>query len=49
MYYFQKKMPIEGWDDYTIEIFLNQLSAMDSNNFLSNCGVGEREGRVYSG
>lgn len=22
---------------------------MDSNNFLGNCGVGEREGRVVSG
>ena len=28
--------------------FLNDLSLMDSNNFLHNSGVGEREGRVES-
>ncbi|GLV31937.1 Sec synthetase [Carabus blaptoides fortunei] len=43
-----KKIPVEGWDEHTIEIFLNQLSAMDSNNFPSNCGVGEREARFAS-
>ena len=31
-----------------IESFLLELSQLDSNNFLDNCGVGEREGRVYS-
>lgn len=31
-----------------IEYILEELSIMDSNNFQSNCGVGEREGRVYS-
>jgi O-phosphoseryl-tRNA(Sec) selenium transferase len=30
------------------EYILEELSIMDSNNFQSNCGVGEREGRVYS-
>lgn len=45
----QRKWPEEGWDDSTIEIFLNELSAMDTNNFSSKpSGVGEREGRVYS-
>ena len=29
-------------------MFLNQLSLMDSNNFSDICGLGEREGRVYS-
>lgn len=32
----------------TCRLFLNDLSLMDSNNFLSNSGVGEREGRVES-
>ena len=31
-----------------IESFLLELSQLDSNNFLDNCRVGEREGRVYS-
>ena len=29
-------------------LFLNDLSLMDSNNFLGNSGVGEREGRIAS-
>lgn len=45
---FQGKCPEEGWDESTIELFLNELAIMDSNNFLGNCGVGEREGRVAS-
>ena len=44
----QGKLPEEGWDDITIELLLDQLALMDSNNFPGNCGVGEREGRVYS-
>ncbi|KHJ42222.1 hypothetical protein D918_07754 [Trichuris suis] len=44
----QKKIPDEPWDDVTIEYFFGKLSAMDSNNFVGNMGVGEREGRVYS-
>lgn len=42
----QGKCPEEGWSDTTIELFLHELAVMDSNNFLSNSGVGEREGRV---
>lgn len=30
----------------TYRLFLNDLSLMDSNNFLENSGVGEREGRI---
>ncbi|EMP37383.1 O-phosphoseryl-tRNA(Sec) selenium transferase [Chelonia mydas] len=45
----QGKCPENGWDESTIELFLHELAIMDSNNFLSNCGVGEREGRVASG
>ncbi|XP_063313919.1 O-phosphoseryl-tRNA(Sec) selenium transferase [Pelobates fuscus] len=42
------KCPQDPWDESTIELFLQELAIMDSNNFLSNCGVGEREGRVAS-
>lgn len=31
-----------------MKIFLAQIAAMDSNNFKNNCGVGEREGRIFS-
>lgn len=44
----QGKCPEEGWSESTIELLLNELAVMDSNNFLGNCGVGEREGRVAS-
>jgi O-phospho-L-seryl-tRNASec:L-selenocysteinyl-tRNA synthase len=44
----QRKLPTEGWSDSLIELFLAQLAQMDSNNFPTNIGVGEREGRVYS-
>ncbi|KAL6490570.1 hypothetical protein MHYP_G00009150 [Metynnis hypsauchen] len=44
----QGKCPEEGWGESTIELFLNELAVLDSNNFLGNCGVGEREGRVAS-
>ena len=43
-----KKLPKLGWDDALIEHVINDLSCLDSNNFMSNCGVGEREGRVFS-
>ncbi|XP_034757169.1 O-phosphoseryl-tRNA(Sec) selenium transferase isoform X1 [Etheostoma cragini] len=44
----QGKCPEEGWSESSVELFLNELAVMDSNNFLGNCGVGEREGRVAS-
>ena len=44
----QRKLPEEGWDDLTIEMLLQELSTMDSNNFPGNCGVGEREARIVS-
>ncbi|XP_040274954.1 O-phosphoseryl-tRNA(Sec) selenium transferase [Bufo bufo] len=43
------KCPQDAWDESTIELFLQELAVMDSNNFLGNCGVGEREGRVACG
>ena len=44
----QKKIPDIGMDDQLIEYILDKFASMDSNNFESNVGVGEREGRVYS-
>ncbi|KAL6072106.1 O-phosphoseryl-tRNA(Sec) selenium transferase, variant 4 [Balamuthia mandrillaris] len=41
-------MPEDGWDDASIELFLHELSLMDSNNFVENVGVGEREARIAS-
>lgn len=43
-----RKMLAKPLPETTIEHLLHKLSAMDSNNFLDNVGVGEREGRVYS-
>ncbi|RWS30331.1 O-phosphoseryl-tRNA(Sec) selenium transferase-like protein [Leptotrombidium deliense] len=42
----QRKCPEDGWDDLTIELLLQRLALMDSNNFMNNCGVGEREARI---
>eukprot|EP00939_MAST-03C_sp_MAST-3C-sp1_P001540 g1540.t1 len=41
-----RKIPEDGWDESTIECFLRDIARMDSNNFVGNTGVGEREGRV---
>ncbi|XP_059145302.1 O-phosphoseryl-tRNA(Sec) selenium transferase-like isoform X2 [Physella acuta] len=43
-----RKLPDSGWDNQTIELLLQELAVMDSNNFPGNCGVGEREGRIAS-
>jgi O-phospho-L-seryl-tRNASec:L-selenocysteinyl-tRNA synthase len=43
-----KKLPPVGLDDAVIEFILSEFASMDSNNFSSNAGVGEREGRVFS-
>ena len=32
----------------SIELLLQELAVMDSNNFPGNCGVGEREARIAS-
>ncbi len=44
----KQKIPSTGWDDQNIELMIHEFSMMDSNNFSSNAGVGEREGRVFS-
>jgi O-phospho-L-seryl-tRNASec:L-selenocysteinyl-tRNA synthase len=43
-----KAIPDEGLDELTIELFLNTLAGMDSNNGINHIGIGEREGRVFS-
>lgn len=30
----QRRLPNEGWDEVTVELFLRELAAMDSNNFV---------------
>ena len=42
----QRRMPDAGWDDGTLRLLLHELALMDSNTFVGNAGVGEREGRV---
>lgn len=44
----QRKWPVEGWSDRCIEELFDDLASMDSNNFIKNRGVGEREGRIAS-
>jgi O-phospho-L-seryl-tRNASec:L-selenocysteinyl-tRNA synthase len=44
----QRTMPDQGWSDLEIRCLLNRIALMDSNNFEGNCGVGEREGRIFS-
>ena len=43
-----RKIPDEGWPEDDIEDLLRDFALMDSNNFPGNCGVGEREARVFS-
>jgi hypothetical protein len=42
----ERRLPAEGWDAASIELLLHEASLMDSNNFIDNVGVGEREARV---
>ena len=41
-----RRLPDHGWDEASIEMLINDLAMMDSNNFPDNVGVGEREARV---
>lgn len=48
-----RRLPMVGWSDFEIQWFLSTLSMLDTNqkgnaNGSRWCGVGEREGRVYS-
>lgn len=42
----ERRLPKVGWDDAMIELFIHEVALMDSNNFVDNVGLGEREGRV---
>ena len=42
----QRRLPDVGWDDGTLRLLLDELALMDSNAFVGNAGVGEREARV---
>lgn len=44
-----RSLPEEGWDEMDLERVLLELSEMDSNRFGGCVGLGEREGRVFSG
>ena len=44
----ERRLPRVGWDDASIESFLHEAAMLDSNTFLDNVGVGEREARVHS-
>lgn len=44
----QRRLPELGYSNQQIELLLHQLSLMESNNFPTLSGVGEREGRVFS-
>jgi O-phospho-L-seryl-tRNASec:L-selenocysteinyl-tRNA synthase len=46
-FFFQRQLPKEGWDDITIEHILNELSLMDSNNFLGKELIFEGEGGIF--
>ena len=41
----QRRLPDNGWDDGTLKMLLQELAGMDSNAFIGNAGVGEREVR----
>jgi O-phospho-L-seryl-tRNASec:L-selenocysteinyl-tRNA synthase len=42
----ERRLPEQGWDEASIELLLHEVALMDSNNFVDNVGVGEREARV---
>ena len=41
-------MPEQPWSKLAINTLMDRVAQMDSNNFEGNCGVGEREGRIFS-
>lgn len=45
----KRKIPDAGFDDMTIELLVNEIAQLDSNNFVTKCGVGEREARIVCG
>lgn len=45
----QRRVPDEGWRERDVERLLADLAALDTSSAARGVGVGEREGRVYSG
>lgn len=45
----QRKLPASGWCEPMIEHCISELALLDSNNFPTRCGLGEREGRIVCG
>lgn len=44
-----RKIPEQPFDERLVMQLLDELAAMDTNNYAHRCGAGEREGRIYSG
>uniref|UniRef100_A0A1A9WPR3 O-phosphoseryl-tRNA(Sec) selenium transferase n=1 Tax=Glossina brevipalpis TaxID=37001 RepID=A0A1A9WPR3_9MUSC len=44
----KRKLPDIGWPDELIEQVIQQLAALDNNNFEHKIGLGEREARIIS-
>jgi O-phospho-L-seryl-tRNASec:L-selenocysteinyl-tRNA synthase len=44
----QRQIPAKPWNQLEIQIFMNKIAAMDSNNYQDRAGIGEREGRIFS-
>ena len=42
----QRRLPDNGLDEGTLRLVLQEMALLDSNTFVGNAGVGEREGRV---
>ena len=42
----QRRLPDNGLDEGTLRLLLQEMALLDSNTFIGNAGVGEREGRV---
>eukprot|EP00908_Phaeocystis_cordata_P025735 Transcript_8215.p2 GENE.Transcript_8215~~Transcript_8215.p2 ORF type:complete len:477 (+),score=137.60 Transcript_8215:52-1431(+) len=42
----QRRLPASGWDEGTLRLLLQEIALMDSNTFVGNAGVGEREARI---
>lgn len=43
-----RAIPQDPFDDLTVQLLMNRIALMDSNNYSGNCGVGEREARIFS-
>lgn len=44
----QRRLPDTPWTSLELDLFLNTIALMDSNNYENRITVGEREGRIFS-